>query len=181
MLRNLPAFAGRGDAPAPQEGASYPGSGLPNIFVAIQKQLGLKLVKVKDIPTDVLVIDSADKVPSENLMKRSMTILAILMTKCLCQAQEFDAASVRPASPDTRGAPFVSGGPGSSDPGVVTMRNIDLFTLVTMAWGLKRYQVSIATGSGPWMQFCALSRCHRAAEAGRDRGSISDDDPKPTS
>jgi uncharacterized protein (TIGR03435 family) len=66
MMRNLPAFAGRGDAPAPQEAAPDPGSGLPNIFVAIEKQLGLKLVKVKDIPTDILVIDSADKVPSEN-------------------------------------------------------------------------------------------------------------------
>ncbi len=65
MMRNLPAFAGRGgDAPAPQE--TDPGSGLPNIFVAIEKQLGLKLVKVKDIPTDILVIENADKVPSEN-------------------------------------------------------------------------------------------------------------------
>ena len=67
MMRNLPAFAGRGgDAPAQPEGASDPGSGLPDIFAALEKQLGLKLVKVKDVPTDILVIDSADKVPSEN-------------------------------------------------------------------------------------------------------------------
>jgi uncharacterized protein (TIGR03435 family) len=65
IFRNLPAFAGRGgDTPAPQE--PDPGSGLPNIFVAIEKQLGLKLVKVKDVPTDILVIDRADKTPEEN-------------------------------------------------------------------------------------------------------------------
>jgi uncharacterized protein (TIGR03435 family) len=75
-------------------------------------------------------------------MKLSGTILATLMTMCVCQAQEFDVVSVKPTSPDTRGAPAVSGGPGSSDPALVTMRNIDLFTLVTMAWGIKRYQVS---------------------------------------
>lgn len=75
-------------------------------------------------------------------MRCSRAVLTALMTMCLCQAQEFDAASVRPASPDTRGAPIVHGGPGSSDPGVVTMRNIDLFSLVTLAWGVRRYQVS---------------------------------------
>jgi uncharacterized protein (TIGR03435 family) len=64
MFRNLPAFAGRGDAPAQQE--PDPGSGLPNVFVALEKQLGLKLVKVKDVPTDILVIDRADKTPAGN-------------------------------------------------------------------------------------------------------------------
>ena len=38
----------------------------PNIFVALEKQLGLKLEKTKDVAVDVLVIDSADKVPTEN-------------------------------------------------------------------------------------------------------------------
>jgi uncharacterized protein (TIGR03435 family) len=38
----------------------------PNIFIAIEKQLGLKLEKTKDVPVDVLVIDSTDKAPTEN-------------------------------------------------------------------------------------------------------------------
>jgi uncharacterized protein (TIGR03435 family) len=38
----------------------------PNIFIALEKQLGLKLEKTKDVPVDVLVIDSADKVPTAN-------------------------------------------------------------------------------------------------------------------
>jgi uncharacterized protein (TIGR03435 family) len=41
-----------------------PGSG-PNIFTALEKQLGLKLEKAKR-PVDFLVIDHADKVPTEN-------------------------------------------------------------------------------------------------------------------
>lgn len=47
--------------------ASTPaGTGLPNIFVALQQQLGLKLSKVKDVPVDVIVIDHIDKVPTQN-------------------------------------------------------------------------------------------------------------------
>jgi uncharacterized protein (TIGR03435 family) len=71
MFANLPLLAGRGgDAPAPQSATDHPGSdpgsGLPNIFIALEKQLGLKLVKVKDVPLDVIVIDHAEKVPTGN-------------------------------------------------------------------------------------------------------------------
>jgi uncharacterized protein (TIGR03435 family) len=67
MFANLPLLAGRGgrDAP-PAQAATDPGSGLPNIFNALEKQLGLKLVKVKDVPVDVIVIDRAEKVPTGN-------------------------------------------------------------------------------------------------------------------
>lgn len=40
--------------------------GVQNIFVALQKQLGLKLVKVKEIPLDVIVVDHVDKTPTAN-------------------------------------------------------------------------------------------------------------------
>ncbi|MGO9618493.1 MAG: TIGR03435 family protein [Bryobacteraceae bacterium] len=42
------------------------GGGVPSIFTAVERQLGLKLEKVKDIPVDVVVIDHLDKVPTEN-------------------------------------------------------------------------------------------------------------------
>jgi len=65
MAANLPIFAGRAQADAPA--ASEPAdSGLPNIFVAFEKQLGLKLEKVKDVPVDVIVVGHVDKVPTEN-------------------------------------------------------------------------------------------------------------------
>ena len=41
-------------------------SGLPDIFNAVDKQLGLKLVRGKEIPLDVLVIAHIEKVPIEN-------------------------------------------------------------------------------------------------------------------
>lgn len=41
-------------------------SGAPNIFVAVQKQLGLRLDKTPGVPLDVIVVDSVDKVPAEN-------------------------------------------------------------------------------------------------------------------
>ena len=40
--------------------------GVPNIFVALQKQLGLKLVKIKEIPLDVIVVDHVEKTPTAN-------------------------------------------------------------------------------------------------------------------
>lgn len=42
------------------------GSGLPNIFQALERQPGLKLEKVKRIPLGVIVIDSAEKLPTSN-------------------------------------------------------------------------------------------------------------------
>jgi uncharacterized protein (TIGR03435 family) len=46
--------------------ASDPTGGAPDIFTAVEKQLGLKLVKVKDTPVDMLIVDNADKVPTAN-------------------------------------------------------------------------------------------------------------------
>jgi len=58
--------------PAPAGGepgvplASDPAEGAPDIFAAVQEQLGLRLVKVRDVPVDMLIVDNADKVPTEN-------------------------------------------------------------------------------------------------------------------
>ena len=46
--------------------ASDPAEGAPDIFTAVEKQLGLKLVKVRDLPLDMLIVDNADKAPTEN-------------------------------------------------------------------------------------------------------------------
>jgi len=43
--------------------ATDPGEIGPSLFTALEKQLGLKLVKVKSVPVDMLVVDSVDKVP----------------------------------------------------------------------------------------------------------------------
>ncbi len=47
-------------------GGRVPSVGGPTLFTALEKQLGLKLVKAKGVPVDVLVIDHVDRVPTEN-------------------------------------------------------------------------------------------------------------------
>ena len=39
---------------------------VPDIFAALKTQLGLRLVKIKDIPLDVIVVDRVDKAPTAN-------------------------------------------------------------------------------------------------------------------
>jgi uncharacterized protein (TIGR03435 family) len=46
--------------------ASDPEGGSPSISVAIREQLGLRLDKTADVPVDVIVVDSVDKVPTAN-------------------------------------------------------------------------------------------------------------------
>ncbi len=51
---------------APAPAASDPADVGPNIFNAVQQQLGLKLVKVADVQVDVMIIDHVDQTPTEN-------------------------------------------------------------------------------------------------------------------
>lgn len=55
-----------GAPPPPAVDALDPGEGSPNLFTALEKQLGLKLVKAKSIPVDLLIVDRLDKTPTEN-------------------------------------------------------------------------------------------------------------------
>ena len=51
--------------PPPPLPADSPG-GEPSIFVALRKQLGLRLNKVKDLPLDMIVVDHVEKAPTVN-------------------------------------------------------------------------------------------------------------------
>jgi uncharacterized protein (TIGR03435 family) len=60
-------------------------------------------------------------------------------------AQTFEVASVKPTTPLPRGAfspPLIRGGPGSTSPGSATIQNVDLFTIVAMAYDVKLFQLS---------------------------------------
>ena len=60
---------GREVVVGPQVTAPAAGSdpaGLPNIFKAVEQQLGLRLVKANDIPQDTAVIDQAERAPLGN-------------------------------------------------------------------------------------------------------------------
>jgi len=51
-----------GFTPAPDS----PATDLPDLFLALRKQLGLRLDKTQGVPVDVIVVDSVDKVPVAN-------------------------------------------------------------------------------------------------------------------
>ena len=57
--------AARGDQPSGASEASEPAGGV-SLFTALEKQLGLKLVKGKTASLDLLVIDHIDRKPTEN-------------------------------------------------------------------------------------------------------------------
>jgi len=80
-------------------------------------------------------------------MRIGLASAAVLASLCAVHAQapRFEVASVKPSSQPTAGrnaATVVRGGPGSSDPTLARFDNIDLFSLVTMAYGIGRYQLS---------------------------------------
>ena len=64
---DCPPCAPLSAASAARDGAvaNEPG-GFPDIFGALQKQLGLRLDKSADVPMDVVVVESLDKLPTAN-------------------------------------------------------------------------------------------------------------------
>ena len=48
------------------ESDSEPTIDVPNLFAALEKQFGLRLVKARAVPVDVLIVDHADKIPAGN-------------------------------------------------------------------------------------------------------------------
>src|SRR5689334_22901101 len=82
-------------------------------------------------------------------MKRLFTILTVLIAlACYGQTPNpsltFEVASVKPAAPQEMGRMMVGmrGGPGSNDPGRIQYTNNSLADLVTIAYGIQRYQLN---------------------------------------
>lgn len=59
----------------------------------------------------------------------------------LAQTAQFEAASVKPAAPDARGM-RCTGGPGTSDPGLLRCDSYSLSFLVMMAYNLRSFQLT---------------------------------------
>jgi uncharacterized protein (TIGR03435 family) len=75
-------------------------------------------------------------------------IAAVFLAACAAWAQtNFEAASVKPsAPPPPDGGGFritTKGGPGTATPGIFTTENYPISGLVTMAYDVKRYQVTL--------------------------------------
>jgi len=71
-------------------------------------------------------------------------LLILIGAFALAAQTTFEVASVHPSAPPNGGRIRVGcqGGPGRGDPGRMTCNNADLLMLVTMAYDLRRYQVS---------------------------------------
>jgi uncharacterized protein (TIGR03435 family) len=73
------------------------------------------------------------------------SLLAIASCAAWAQtpALSFEVASVKPAAPSGDGLVMrrMSGGPGSDDPGTLTLTNVPLKLMVVRAYDLKQYQV----------------------------------------
>jgi uncharacterized protein (TIGR03435 family) len=68
----------------------------------------------------------------------------LLFAGCLACAQTFDAASVKPATPNGRGFVMMTppgGGPGTKDPGRIHYPNMTLRSLLMTAYDVKTFQV----------------------------------------
>jgi hypothetical protein len=64
---------------------------------------------------------------------------------------EFEVASIKPSAPIGYAQPMwvmTNGGPGTPDPGRFTTQNLRLNNIVTLAYGIERYQIT----TPEWMQ-----------------------------
>ncbi|MGD0499930.1 MAG: M56 family metallopeptidase [Bryobacteraceae bacterium] len=88
-----------------------------------------------------VVAQSAQKTAQPSQLPRSPGVADQRPTKGADPAPlAFEAASVRPAPPDLRGI-RCTGGPGTSDPGLLTCENYSLYLLVMMAYNLRSFQL----------------------------------------
>jgi hypothetical protein len=77
-------------------------------------------------------------------------LLATLTLSASGFAQTFDVATVKKADPPAPGKPVFMGrrgGPGTDDPGRITWSNVNLRTLLTTAYDVKPYQVTVTISS----------------------------------
>jgi len=91
-------------------------------------------------------------------MARTVPIAALAALLCYgawaqppADSPVFEVASVKLAPPPDPGRGFsvsFRGGPGSEDPTRIDYRNVSLFNLVTLAYGVERSQISAPDGMG---------------------------------
>jgi uncharacterized protein (TIGR03435 family) len=74
-------------------------------------------------------------------------VCGIVLASSVIAFAQFEVASIKPAAPDARGM-RCRGGPGTTDPGLLTCENYSLSYLVMMAYNLRGFQLSAPS----WME-----------------------------
>jgi uncharacterized protein (TIGR03435 family) len=67
--------------------------------------------------------------------------IAIMLVASAIAQPQFEVASIKPSPPGTLNG-GMSGGPGTKDPGLFTCENVDLLSLVIVAYDIPRYRFS---------------------------------------
>jgi len=97
------------------------------IFSAVEKQLGLKL-EVQQVPVPVVVVDSVNEKPTDNLPGVAEELPAI--------PTRFEVADIKPSAPGSTQRSF-RGEPG----GRIDVRGFTLKDLIKIAWGIEDLDV----------------------------------------
>jgi uncharacterized protein (TIGR03435 family) len=95
-----------------------------SLFDALEKQLGLKL-ELKDMPTSALVVDSVERKPTPS----SPDVAKVLPPP---PPPEFEVATIKPTSPDQKGA-----NARIQPTGMVNVVGLPLRQLIQLAWNLQ--------------------------------------------
>ena len=95
-----------------------------SLFDALEKQLGLKL-ELKDMPTSTLVVDSVERKPTPS----SPDVAKVLPPP---PPPEFEVATIKPTSPDQKGA-----NARIQPTGMVNVVGLPLRQLIQLAWDLQ--------------------------------------------
>ena len=108
----------------PRQLLAQAGSEGISIFDALEKQLGLKL-ELKDMPTSTLVVDTVERKATANAPDVSKVLPP-------SPPPEFEAATIKPTSPDQKGA-----NARIQPTGMVNVVGLPLRQLIQLAWDLQ--------------------------------------------
>jgi uncharacterized protein (TIGR03435 family) len=111
-----------------------PGTQTTSLFDAIDRQLGLKLESI-NVPTAVIVVDSVNQKPTDNLPGVSETLPVL--------PAEFEVADVRPTAPDSKGLRLLV-----EPSGRVNIRGVTLKLLIQQAWHVTDEMI---VGAPKWL------------------------------
>jgi uncharacterized protein (TIGR03435 family) len=139
----------------PLRGPAAAASDATSLLDAVEKQLGLKLERVK-VPMAVIVVDSVNQKPTAN----SPGVTESLQT--VAPPTEFEVADVKPTDPEFKGIRFQIQ-PG----GRVNLEGVTLKFMILQAWNISE---EMLVGAPKWLDTDRFTIVAKVATAGPPAG-----------